>query len=399
MSKPILKAFLKKRSIDKSPYVLSTNFQKRWFVLDDKHLTYYDGKSSKMGEEKGKVELKKILAVEALDDLCMEDKRDVFQVIHICPTRYDPVILYVVTSSKQEQEKWINGIRREAIKNEAPFIKNYHPGIWVDGAFTCCHAQGKIARGCKLVHGTSEEGPSHEHAGDDQGAHASSRSSSTRSRSQRETEARTAPSRPQPRIPTNAEESTRARHIGHNSPRSSQKRQLTKKSSTQSSSYGHSQFYKIFVAVYDYRPTSESDDIALVKGERYEVLDDSDEHWCNIKSIRNGYSGFAPRNYLEEDTDVESYEWYCASKEECELLLVEDGRPGCFLVRDSREKGTFTLCLYDGASIKNFRIEKTTTGNVYIRKEKEFTSVPNLIEYYHQHEVGSTGLRLESIPM
>ncbi|XP_061188644.1 tyrosine-protein kinase Tec-like [Saccostrea echinata] len=352
-----------------------------------------------MGEEKGKIELKKILAVEAVDHGCLDGKRNVFQVIHICATRYDPVILYVVTGSTEEQEKWISGIRKCAIKNNATFIKNYHSGVWTGACFTCCHAQGKLARGCKVVHGCVE-GISHERAGEDQGKQTSSGISSSSSSIKSRT--RTAPSRPPPSIPHNNGESSGARHTEHDSPRSSAKSRLTKKSSStsQSSSNGRSQINKICVGIYDYSPSSDSD-VTIVKGERFEVLDDSDENWWTVKNIKNGESGYAPKNYLEEDAAVDAYEWYfgSVSTSDCDSLMANDGRPGCFLVRDSREKGTFTLCLFDGASIRKFRIENTTTGKVYIVKEKEFSSVPQLIEYYQQHEVGSTGCRLESVVM
>lgn len=44
-----------------------------------------------------------------------------------------------------------------ALSAGAKFLKNFHPGVHVDGAFTCCRGQSILTKGCELMH-LSEDG-------------------------------------------------------------------------------------------------------------------------------------------------------------------------------------------------------------------------------------------------
>lgn len=40
---------------------------------------------------------------------------------------------------------------KAALSAGAKFLKKYHSGVWTDGMFTCCNAQGFLAAGCKEI--------------------------------------------------------------------------------------------------------------------------------------------------------------------------------------------------------------------------------------------------------
>uniref|UniRef100_K1QIS8 non-specific protein-tyrosine kinase n=1 Tax=Magallana gigas TaxID=29159 RepID=K1QIS8_MAGGI len=156
--KVVLKAFLEKRSVDKNIFVHNPGYHNRWFVLDNEALSYFDGKITKMNEEKkGEIKLSMIGGVEAVNDCHLDGKTNVIQVIHQCRGRYDFLKLYLITRGKEDQQKWISAIRKGALSAGAKFLKNFHPGVHVDGAFTCCRGQSILTKGCELMH-LSEDG-------------------------------------------------------------------------------------------------------------------------------------------------------------------------------------------------------------------------------------------------
>ncbi|GIY21737.1 hypothetical protein CDAR_291282 [Caerostris darwini] len=55
---------------------------------------------------------------------------------------------------------------------------------------------------------------------------------------------------------------------------------------------------KIVVALYPFQAIEEGD-LTLTKGEEYEVVDDSREHWWQVKN-KYGEIGYIPSNYVEE---------------------------------------------------------------------------------------------------
>nr|XP_022322444.1 tyrosine-protein kinase BTK-like [Crassostrea virginica] len=399
----ILKAFLEKRAVGKNVNVLNLGFHKRWFVLDKTALTYYDGKLSKQGKEKGKIEMAMVRGVETVDDRALEGKSNVIQVIHNTKERDDFLKLYIVTRSEEEQVKWVNVIRTAALSAGAKFLKKYHSGVWTDGMFTCCNAQGFLAAGCKEIQQSSKD------------------QEPEKSSSSTESPGRRPPSRSLPKAPESGPSITTAADTGNHERRESQRnrekaplKQTTSTSSSverQYSSSGGRQesqrqtsltnpLKRKYQAIFSYRPTS-SDELELQEGQLVEIQEELDKDWCNAVNIENGDLGVAPTSYLREVTSVEYYSWYFGgtSKEECRSFLEERGQAGCFLVRDSSEKGHYALSVFDGGKTRHFRIENTAEDKVFIIKGTEFTSVPALIEHYHEKEcVGPAECKLTCFP-
>jgi hypothetical protein len=64
---------------------------------------------------------------------------------------------------------------------------------------------------------------------------------------------------------------------------------------------------RIVVAVYNYQ-SREMSDVSFVKGDRMELLDDSELDWWRVRHLRTGEEGLIPWNFVAEEKSVESEE-------------------------------------------------------------------------------------------
>lgn len=66
---------------------------------------------------------------------------------------------------------------------------------------------------------------------------------------------------------------------------------------------------KFVIAVYPF-DAIERGDLSLIKGEEYEVLDDSQDHWWQVRN-KHGEEGFIPSNYVKEKDalGLQSFDW------------------------------------------------------------------------------------------
>ncbi|XP_060078276.1 tyrosine-protein kinase Btk29A-like [Ylistrum balloti] len=157
---------------------------------------------------------------------------------------------------------------------------------------------------------------------------------------------------------------------------------------------------KIFVAIFNFTPAEEGD-LELVVGEEYEVIDDSKEHWWLSRNKR-GQSGYIPSNYVKRKFDLEIFDWYYKnySRERSESVLKDEGREGCFLVRESSTPGMFTLSLFtleNDGMVRHYHIKKNDQGKHFISEKYSFLSISELI-HYHKHNSAGLATRLKSPP-
>ncbi|XP_022322441.1 tyrosine-protein kinase Tec-like isoform X1 [Crassostrea virginica] len=333
------KDFMMKRSLNKGTFINASNYKSRWFVLDREFLRYFDGTFDKQGKQKGVIELRKIKAVENVEDHVLDRKTNVFQVVHAAQKSSDILTLYIVAQSDDQRQDWVTYLRKAAEYADAHFIPKYHKGVWMSGSYTCCNQISKNAIGCEVTSTEKEFG----------GVTVSS----------------SLP--PVPSIPAPAPEPT---------PR------------------------KVVVAVYDFTPTEE-EDLQLIQGEEYEILDDSREHWWRAKD-KNGKSGYIPSNYVKKKFDLEMFDWYYKSctRERSEAILREEQREGCFLVRESSAPGMFTLSLFtteNDGQVRHYHIKKNEKGSYYIAEKYAFPSISELV-HYHKHNSAGLATRLKSPP-
>lgn len=65
---------------------------------------------------------------------------------------------------------------------------------------------------------------------------------------------------------------------------------------------------RIVVAVYNYQ-SREMSDVSFVKGDRMELLDDSEPDWWRVRHLRTSEEGLIPWNFVAEEKSVESEEY------------------------------------------------------------------------------------------
>ena len=87
---------------------------------------------------------------------------------------------------------------------------------------------------------------------------------------------------------------------------------------------------KIVISLYPFTAI-EPGDLTLAKGEEYEVLDDSQDHWWQVRN-KKGEEGFIPSNYVKEKDalGLQTYDWYFAdmSRQRAESLLKNEDKEG-----------------------------------------------------------------------
>ncbi|XP_014667055.1 PREDICTED: tyrosine-protein kinase Btk29A-like isoform X2 [Priapulus caudatus] len=159
---------------------------------------------------------------------------------------------------------------------------------------------------------------------------------------------------------------------------------------------------KSVIALYNFKPI-EGGDLALEKGEEYEILDYSRDHWWQAKN-KYGHVGFIPSNYVEGKTasGLEQYEWYerDMTRQRAEELLRADGKEGCFAVRNSSTPGLYTLSVFSRSPnllVRHYHIKKQPNGQYYLSEKHLFSTIPELIQY-HKHNCGGLVTRLRNPP-
>lgn len=157
----------------------------------------------------------------------------------------------------------------------------------------------------------------------------------------------------------------------------------------------------VYIAIYDYDPVEEGD-LELQKGEQYEIIDNSREHWWLAKNS-TGKQGYIPSNYVKRKFDLEIYDWYYKdlSRPQAESILKQSVREGCFLVRDSvSTPGQYSLSLFtqeSGVQVRHYHIRKNAQGFFYIAENHVFESIPDVINY-HKYNAGGLVTRLKEPP-
>ncbi|KAL8604046.1 hypothetical protein ACOMHN_024871 [Nucella lapillus] len=329
---------LQKRSQNKGRFT-AENYKRRFFVLSKYYFKYYDGNAEKLGKKKGEIPLRSVKVVENVGERMLEGKENAFQVVY--EESGGLFSLYMVAQNVTERQDWVDAIHRESVRQNARFLEKYHKGVWTKslGKFNCCDQVDRSAVGCVVC------------THDRQNVNISSSTPPS---------ARTSCSPPQ----------------------SKNDRQ-------------------IYIAIYDYEPVEEGD-LELCRGDQYEILDSSREHWWYAKN-NQGKKGFIPSNYVKKKYDLEIYDWYYKdlSRTQSESILKQGGLEGCFLVRDSvSAPGQYSLSLYtqeSGLQVRHYHIKRNPEGFFYIAEHHSFQSIPEVINY-HKHNAGGLVTRLREPP-
>lgn len=65
---------------------------------------------------------------------------------------------------------------------------------------------------------------------------------------------------------------------------------------------------RIVVALYDYKSRDESD-LNFMKGDRMEVIDDTESDWWRVINLNTRQEGLIPLNFVAEERSVNSEEY------------------------------------------------------------------------------------------
>ncbi|CAH8564844.1 unnamed protein product [Dicrocoelium dendriticum] len=199
------------------------------------------------------------------------------------------------------------------------------------------------------------------------------------------------------------------------------------------------------IAVHNYNPVRENQ-LPLQKGEKYYVVNRSNAQWWYVRNMITGQLGYVPTNYVHKPNSLNSFDWYYKdiTRQQAEAILLDEGREGCFLVRDSvSKKNTYTLSVTSKdpevpgkLKVHHYHIHRTdsslvsnghsangigqlngtppnNTGNVisnrgtggsggteaqyYLSEKHAFPTISDVI-HYHKHNSGGLVVRLRSPP-
>ncbi|XP_045204192.2 tyrosine-protein kinase Tec-like isoform X1 [Mercenaria mercenaria] len=368
--KEVLADFMLKRAMNKGTVFTAQSYKERWFVLTEESLTYYGGTLAKRGKAKGTICLNNVKTVETVEDGKLDDKINVFQIMHRTEKGEGYYTLYVVAQRPEQQKNWVDTLKQTIRDKGVTFLPKYHTGVWTKnlGHYNCCDQIDRNAPGCQVI--------------PDDGLGAA-QNNSTRSNLP-----------PLPDIP-------KTNGTGGHRPVPAPRPPKREKEKDREK--------KIYIAAYDYKPC-EDGDLELVTGSEYEILDDSRDHWWLAKN-QNGEKGFIPANYVKKKFDLEIYEWYYkgVTRERSEQILKSEAREGCFMVRDSSTAGMYTLSIYTTETrqsvpsssregvVRHYHIKKNEQDRFYLAEKHAFVTIPDLI-YYHKHNAGGIATRLKAPP-
>uniref|UniRef100_A0A4W3JL20 Tyrosine-protein kinase n=1 Tax=Callorhinchus milii TaxID=7868 RepID=A0A4W3JL20_CALMI len=161
----------------------------------------------------------------------------------------------------------------------------------------------------------------------------------------------------------------------------------------------------IFVALYDYEART-TEDLSFKKGERFQIINNTEGDWWEARSITTGKKGYIPSNYVAPADSIQAEEWYFGKmgRKDAERLLLHPGNPrGTFLVRESETtKGAYSLSIRDwdevkGDNVKHYKIRKLDSGGYYITTRAQFESLQKLVKHYTGTWNGTTKVAIKTL--
>ncbi|KAM9496357.1 tyrosine-protein kinase fynb isoform 2-T3 [Clarias gariepinus] len=152
----------------------------------------------------------------------------------------------------------------------------------------------------------------------------------------------------------------------------------------------------LFVALYDYEARAE-DDLSFQKGEKFQIINNTEGDWWEAHSLTTGRSGYIPSNYVAPVDSIQAEEWYFGKlgRKDAERQLLSTGNQrGSYLIRESETtKGAFSLSIRDwdeakGEHVKHYKIRKLDSGGYYITTRSQFQTLQQLVQHYSVHADG-----------
>ncbi|VEN55580.1 unnamed protein product [Callosobruchus maculatus] len=148
--------------------------------------------------------------------------------------------------------------------------------------------------------------------------------------------------------------------------------------------------------MYNYE-ARDSQDVSFKKGDRMEIIDDTEGDWLKVIHLITKEKGYIPGNFVAPELSVESEDWFfenISRKEAEKLLLAEENARGTFLVRPSEHNPNgYSLSVkdweeYRGYHVKHYKIKPLDNGGFYISTNKTFDSLAELVNAYTKNAYG-----------
>ncbi|XP_078458836.1 tyrosine-protein kinase Tec-like [Lampetra fluviatilis] len=401
----LLSEILLKRSQQKKK-LSPLNYKERLFVLNKSSLCYYECNptSQKIGSRKGCILLSRIRCVDRVltTPYTSPEKRFPFQVI------YDQNgCLYVFSPNEVSQHTWVSMLKQEIQHNACLWVK-YHPHFWSEGMWLCCQQTARNAIGCTEYQRMSRAGNTAVPNNLPPPPQSPLPSPPLPPLPPSPPASPLLPLSPSPMDPLHQMTQSVAPNLPPATPHppscptlaANESRTATEAAAAAAGDEEASMWVE---ALYNLTVT-ESQDLSLVAGQEYRVLDHSDEYWWKARD-KQGREGFIPSNYVMEKTfkGLEAYEWYSKdiSRSMAEQLLKEEGKEGGFVVRDSSHAGVYTVSIYtnslgDTGVVKHYQIKEVCEPQrmYYVAENHLFENIPSLI-HYHQHNSAGLVARLK----
>ncbi|XP_072102849.1 tyrosine-protein kinase Fyn isoform X3 [Mobula birostris] len=161
----------------------------------------------------------------------------------------------------------------------------------------------------------------------------------------------------------------------------------------------------LFVALYDYDARTD-DDLSFQKGEKFQILNNTEGDWWEARSLQTGGTGYIPSNYVAPVDSIQAEEWYFGKlgRKEAERQLLSICNPrGTFLIRESETtKGAYSLSIRDwddtkGDHVKHYKIRKLDSGGYYITTRAQFETLQQLVQHYAGTWNGTTKVAVKTL--
>ncbi|KAM5163100.1 tyrosine-protein kinase FRK [Mantella aurantiaca] len=149
----------------------------------------------------------------------------------------------------------------------------------------------------------------------------------------------------------------------------------------------------LYVALYDYRAGT-NEELSFYAGDKLQIVDCTHESWWRARALtpRGKAEGYVPANYVAAFNSIESKPWFFRTIKRTEAekqLLVPVNKVGSFLIRESEsQRGDYSLSVYDGISVKHYRIRKLDNGGFYVSPRKKFQDFEELVQHYSESDDG-----------
>ncbi|NXE52947.1 SRC kinase, partial [Casuarius casuarius] len=144
-----------------------------------------------------------------------------------------------------------------------------------------------------------------------------------------------------------------------------------------------------FVALYDYESRTETD-LSFKKGERLQIVNNTEGDWWLAHSLTTGQTGYIPSNYVAPSDSIQAEDRRRRGAPRGGRAPL---RPAAAPSRSPSPAGAYCLSVSDfdnakGLNVKHYKIRKLDSGGFYITSRTQFNSLQQLVAYYSKHADG-----------